>query len=76
MNNLLKLPEVMTRTSLSRSQIYALAQRGEFPKPVKLSERSSAWVDSEVVEWIDQKIAERTAIQDHSVATHNHLNVF
>jgi prophage regulatory protein len=59
MPKLKKLPEVRAITSLSRSHIYALIQKGEFPKPVKLSERSSAWVESEVQDWIDKKIAER-----------------
>jgi prophage regulatory protein len=59
MNKLLKMPEVRAKTGLSRSHLYALAQNGEFPKPVKLSERSSAWVESEVDGWIEERIAER-----------------
>jgi prophage regulatory protein len=59
MTNLIKLPEVRTKTGLSRSHLYALAQQGEFPKPIKLSERSSAWVESEVDGWIEERIAER-----------------
>jgi prophage regulatory protein len=55
----IKLPQVMAQTGLSRSHIYALAHEGKFPKPVKLSERSSAWVESEVQEWIESRIAER-----------------
>lgn len=56
---LIKMPQVRGNTGLSKSHIYALAQKGEFPKPIKLSERSSAWVESEVQEWIDNRIAER-----------------
>lgn len=55
----IKLKDVLAITGLSRSFVYALAQKGEFPKPVKLSERSSAWVKSEVDEWIDARIAFR-----------------
>lgn len=39
--------------------MYALIQKGEFPKPIKLSERSSAWLESEVQAWIDARIAAR-----------------
>lgn len=46
-------------TGLSRSHLYALAQQGIFPKPVKLTERSSAWVESEVQGWIESRIALR-----------------
>ena len=57
---LIKLKEVYgTITGLSRSHTYALAQRGEFPKPVKLTERSSAWVQAEVLNWIESRISAR-----------------
>ena len=59
MNSLNKLPQVLAKTGLSKSHLYALAQKGEFPKPIKLSERSSAWVESEVNDWIDARIAAR-----------------
>lgn len=56
---LIRLRDVMTKTGLSRSYVYALAQKGQFPKPVKLSERSSAWIESEVQSWIDERIEQR-----------------
>ena len=59
MAQLIKLKTVIETTGVSRSHIYALAQKGQFPKPVKLTERSSAWVESEVQEWIDTRIAQR-----------------
>ena len=59
MTTLIKLPEVRAKTGLSRSHLYALAQQGLFPKQVKLTERSSAWVESEVQGWIDSRIAQR-----------------
>ena len=62
MTQLLKMPEVRAKTGLSRSHLYALAQNGEFPKPIKLSERSSAWVESEVKDWIDTRIAQRDEV--------------
>lgn len=62
MEQLLKMPEVRAKTGLSRSHLYALAQNGEFPKPIKLSERSSAWVESEVQDWIDTRIAQRDEV--------------
>ncbi len=53
---LLKLPEVITRTGKSGSGIYA---DPTFPKPVKIGPRASAWVESEVEEWIKARIAQR-----------------
>lgn len=54
---LLRLPEVMKRTGLSRSVVYDLCKRGAFPAPCKLTERSSAWVDAEVSDWVASRIA-------------------
>ena len=56
---LIRLPEVMSVTGLRRSQVYALAQAGRFVRPIKLSERSSAWPAAEVHEWVAQRIAQR-----------------
>ena len=53
----LRLPEVQRETGMSRSQIYALAKSGQFPSPVKLSERCSAWLESSVNEWKASRVA-------------------
>lgn len=56
MARLLRLPEVLARTGLSRSRLYA---DPSFPKGVKIGERAVAWVENEVQEWVDARIAER-----------------
>lgn len=53
---LLRLPRVKAKVDLSKSQIYSLINAGNFPPPVKLSERCSAWVESELDEWIESRI--------------------
>lgn len=53
---LIRLPEVRQRVPLSRSMIYLLVSRGEFPKPVSLGRRSVAWVESEVDAWVVAKV--------------------
>lgn len=57
-NQLLRLPQVRDATGLARSTIYALVAEGKFPAPIKASQRASAWVSSEVSEWIERRIAE------------------
>lgn len=52
----IRLPEVMNRTGLKRSSIYSYMEEGRFPYSSKLGERSVAWVESEVQEWIEQRI--------------------
>lgn len=56
---LIRINEVKELTGISRAYIYALSHKGEFPSPVKLSERSSAWVLEEVQEWIANRIEQR-----------------
>lgn len=61
MKTLLRLPEVVARTGMSRSCLYQAAAAGTFPKPVKLGPgaRASAWVEDEVSEWVEARISER-----------------
>ncbi|CAI0781695.1 helix-turn-helix transcriptional regulator [Serratia fonticola] len=58
----IRLPEAMTRTGYSRSGLYKLISQGLFPKPVKIGTRSIAFIESEVDEWINQRIAESRGV--------------
>lgn len=53
---ILKLIEIKKITTLSGSTIYRLISEGKFPKQIKLSERSSGWLKSEVDQWLDGRI--------------------
>lgn len=48
MNNLLRLPAVMTATGLSRSTLYLRIKQRLMTPPVKLGERCAAWPSHEV----------------------------
>ena len=50
---LLRLPEVISQTGLNRNSIYQIE---DFPKPVKIGARATAWVQSEVQLWIQSTI--------------------
>ena len=52
MDAILRLPDVVKITGVCRTVIYEMVQRGEFPKPVKLSVRSIGWRASEVDAWL------------------------
>lgn len=54
-----RLPSVKARTGLSRSEIYRRIAAGEFPPPVKLGVRASAWSMFEIDSWIAARIAAR-----------------
>ena len=51
----IKLKTVIQLTSLSSATIYRLVKSGEFPKQLKLAERSSGWLLEEINEWLESK---------------------
>ena len=53
---LLRLYDVRRRTGLSRSALYRLIAAGQFPRPIQLTERTSAWPDHVVQAWIEEKV--------------------
>ena len=57
----IRLPEVRQRVGLSKSQIYKLISEDQFPHPVKVSQRISCWVVTEIDRWIKSKIGLRDA---------------
>ncbi len=50
-------PAVEDLTGLSRSTIYNLMSKGEFPRPVRLTPRIVAWPESRISEWLAQRAA-------------------
>ena len=56
---IIRLPDVTNLTGISRSNIYELVKKGKFPKQINLGARAVGWVESEVQEWIQQRISER-----------------
>ncbi len=54
---LLRIPEVSQRTGLGQSTIYAKMAASEFPRSIKLTAHSSAWLESDVNAWIAERVA-------------------
>ena len=63
MNNnvdiLFRMPELQKHVPLSRSHIYSMISKGQFPAPIKLGPRASAWLASEIDEWLQERIHRR-----------------
>ncbi|WP_020238997.1 helix-turn-helix transcriptional regulator [Escherichia coli] len=53
---LIRMPEVINKTGFSKAWIYRLISKGDFPKPIKIGIRASAFVESEIDEWIEVTI--------------------
>lgn len=61
MASFIKLKDVKLMTGLSRSSIYAMMKDDKFPHTVLLGVRAVAWVDIEVNEWMQNKLASRSS---------------
>ncbi|EMM6764535.1 AlpA family transcriptional regulator [Pluralibacter gergoviae] len=56
--SLIRFDEVQKRTGYSKAWIYRLLKENRFPQSVKIGSRAIAFIESEVDEWINQRIAE------------------
>lgn len=56
-DKLLRLPDVEEATGLKKSTLYLLMKRGEFPQSVQVTPRCVAWVESKVLQWVQDRIA-------------------
>ncbi|ENB7488836.1 helix-turn-helix transcriptional regulator [Citrobacter koseri] len=54
----IRLSEVQRRTGYSKAWLYRLMSQGKFPPSVKIGSRAIAFVESEVDDWINQRIEE------------------
>jgi len=52
---LLRLPAVLERTGVSRSLLYLLEARGEFPRRLKLTARCVGWRSDDIEDWITRR---------------------
>lgn len=61
LQKILRLRELTAVTGLKRSAIYAQIAEGTFPKPIPLGERAVGWLESDIENWQQERIAARCA---------------
>ena len=52
---ILRTRVVTETTGLSRTTLWRLERRGDFPRRVQLGPNSTGWIDSEVEQWIETR---------------------
>ena len=52
-DSILRIKDVMQITTLSRTTLYRLIGRGDFPQPLKLGPNARGWRQSEVEAWVE-----------------------
>lgn len=55
----LRLQDVMSLTGLGRSTIYKFMDEDIFPKTIPLGGRAVGWLESEIEEWMESRLALR-----------------
>ena len=55
-DRVLRLPEVLKLTGLSRATVYRLERAGTFPKRKKISANAAGWSERAVRDWIAAKL--------------------
>lgn len=58
-DRLLRLKDVLKLLPISRSQFYDRIKDGDYPQPVKLGARVSAWWESEILEILHRETVRR-----------------
>jgi len=63
----LRMSAVVQLTGVSRAHVYFLAKEGRFPRPYKLSQKSSAWLLSELTAWMQERVSNRQEAEAEKV---------
>ena len=58
---IMTIEEVLSAVKCSRSTLYVLMRREQFPAPFKVGPRRNRWVAAEVAEWLEKQVAARGA---------------
>ncbi len=53
--NVLRIKAVVKATGLSRTTLWRLERRGDFPKRLRLGPNATGWIESEVQQWIESR---------------------
>ena len=61
--SILRLPQVRSKTGLPTSGIYKRISEGSFPKQINLGGRSVGWVESEIYQWVADRIERARKLQ-------------
>ena len=55
----ISIAEVLDRVGFSRTHLYRKINAGSFPRPVPLGPQKVAFLESEIVQWMDERLQAR-----------------
>jgi prophage regulatory protein len=68
-HRVIRLPEVIVKTGLGRTTIYRMELSGCFPKSVSLGGKAVGWIEAEIDNWIEERMAARQGAPAVSTAS-------
>ncbi|EFP94918.1 helix-turn-helix transcriptional regulator [Vibrio caribbeanicus] len=60
----IRLPEVIDMTGLSRSTIYLRMSKGTFPRSISLGQRAVGWLKADIEKWLDACVSASKAVDN------------
>jgi prophage regulatory protein len=67
--NILRHPQVLRITGLSRTTLWRLERQGRFPKRLRLASNSVGWLDADIQRWIESRPRGTGSGTDTAVST-------
>jgi prophage regulatory protein len=56
---IIRKPELLNMIGLSDPTVWRMEKEGRFPKRLRLGGNSCGWLESEILEWLDNRAAAR-----------------
>jgi prophage regulatory protein len=72
-DTVLRLPQVLARVGISRSQVIRMIAAGSFPAPIHVSSKIRGWLESEITDFVDRCAKQRTSKPRKSAAVADQL---
>ena len=63
-HKIMRLPDVIDMTGLSRSTIYLRMSKGTFPGSISLGQRAVGWLKADIEEWLDACVSASKAVDN------------
>ena len=59
---IMRFPEVVAQTGLSRATLYRLMNECKFPRQVRLTSRSVGWYAKDIEKWLQEREYKSTGV--------------
>lgn len=58
-HRIIRIADVLDKTGFSRTTVYRMMDKFDFPRPIALGGQAVGWVESEIDRWIEEQMDKR-----------------